>query len=257
MKKTFVNLISIAIQRSTILLGLLFFVTGCGHTLYHKVEGTGVYARIPLPNGGSLIEVAGGDINITSATLRGGATLDQNASKGGTLGSVSIARHTYLSTEPAMNEGNIRDVLMSKDTDSKTKQLIAEYLISRKQDVAPSASVTSVNSASATGNKESIPHVKPTKTGFDNAVDKVTQVAPQVVKPIVQNTKQAVTHISDNVESSTNNVVNSFWDNIKSIIIWIVLGIFIIAAVLIFFGIKFKKNNPTTDITENTDDNKK
>jgi hypothetical protein len=83
MKKTFANLISIVGQCSTVLLGLSFFVivitifvTGCGHTMYHKVEGTGVYARIPLPNGGSLIEVAGGDINITSATLRGGATLD-------------------------------------------------------------------------------------------------------------------------------------------------------------------------------------
>lgn len=42
-----------------------------GHTIYHKVEGTGIYGRIPLPNGGSLVEVAGGDINITSAALRG------------------------------------------------------------------------------------------------------------------------------------------------------------------------------------------
>jgi uncharacterized membrane protein YraQ (UPF0718 family) len=59
------------------------------------------------------------------------------------------------------------------------------------------------------------------------------------------------------VESSTNNAVNNFWNNIKSIIIWIVLGIFIIAAVLIFFGIKLKKNNSTTDIVENSVDNKK
>ena len=45
-------------------------LSGCGHSMYHKVEGTGLYGRIPTPNGGSLIEVAIGDMNITSGILR-------------------------------------------------------------------------------------------------------------------------------------------------------------------------------------------
>ena len=56
-------------------------LAGCGHTMYHKVEGTGLYGRIPTPNGGSLVEVAIGDMSITSGILRGGATLDENTSK--------------------------------------------------------------------------------------------------------------------------------------------------------------------------------
>jgi hypothetical protein len=41
----------------SILLSVLFLLilSGCGHSIYHKVEGTGVYGRIPTPNGGSLI----------------------------------------------------------------------------------------------------------------------------------------------------------------------------------------------------------
>ena len=112
-------------------------LSGCGHTMYHKVEGTGLYGRIPLPNGNSLFEVAIGDMNITSGILRGGAILDENTSKGGTFGTVSIGRHTTLTTVPALNEGNIRDVLTSPNTDDKTKQLIAEYLISRPQPPRP------------------------------------------------------------------------------------------------------------------------
>jgi hypothetical protein len=71
-------------------------------------------------------------MNITSGILRGGATLDENTSKGGTFGSVSIGRHTHMSTVPAINEGNIEAVLTSPNTDDKTKQLIALYLITRK-----------------------------------------------------------------------------------------------------------------------------
>ena len=211
-------------------------LSGCGHTMYHKVEGTGLYGRIPTPNGGSLIEVAIGDMNITSGILRGGATLDENTSKGGTFGSVSIARHTYLSTEPAMNEGNIRDVLISAETDPKTKQLIAEYLISRKQNIAPTAAVTSVNSASATGDKDSIPQTNPTKIGLDNVVDKVTEVAPQVVKPIAENTKEVVNHVSDKIESGTQGVVNNFWNKLSYVLMFVVIGIVIIVCVMLFFG---------------------
>lgn len=61
------------LKNSLFLFGLLFtlsFISGCGHTMYHKVEGTGLYGRIPTPNGGSLIEVAIGDMNITSGILR-------------------------------------------------------------------------------------------------------------------------------------------------------------------------------------------
>lgn len=69
-----------------------------------------------------------------------GATLDENTSKGGTFGSLSLGRHTHFSTTPAMNEGNIEKVLTSPNTDEKTKQLIAVYLITRNRNKTSSIS---------------------------------------------------------------------------------------------------------------------
>ena len=177
--------------------------------MYHKVEGTGVYARIPLPNGSSLIEAAAGDINITSSALRGGATLDENTSKGGTLGSVSIARHTHVSTVPALNEGNIKEVLTSPNADDKTKQLIACYLITREEAIPPAGNVSSVNSASATGNENNIPKIKPTKTGWDNVVDKAAEIAPTVIPPVVDSVADATVGVAKSAENSVTSVSNA------------------------------------------------
>lgn len=220
-----------------LILFLTIFLTSCGHTMYHKVEGTGVYGRIPLPNGASLVEVALGDINITTTALRGGASLDENTSKGGTFGTVSLGRHTTLMTEPAMNEGNIKDVLLSKDTDEKTKQLIAQYLITRKQSNVPSSAVTSINSAAATGDKSSIPQAIPTKTGIDNAVDKVTEVAPKVVEPIANNTAKVISDISNDIEEGTTSVIGGFWETVKSIktLIISIIGIAIVILICVYF----------------------
>jgi hypothetical protein len=248
-----------ALKNSLFLFGLLFtlyFISGCGHTMYHKVEGTGIYGRIPTPNGSSLIEVAIGDMNITSGILRGGATLDENTSKGGTFGTVSIGRHTHLSTTPAMNEGNIRDVLISQHTDDKTKQLIAEYLITRGQNVAPASAVTAVNAGAATGDKSSIPEVKPTKTGLDNVVEKVADVAPKVVTPIAENTAKTVIEISDDIESGSTKFIDGFW---WTITIWgsiiILIAVLIILIIIFVKKQKLKKNNETKVSTEETVNN--
>lgn len=135
-----------------------------------------------------------------------------------------------------MNEGNIRDVLTSPNTDPKSKQLVAEYLISRVQAPPPAAAVTSVNSASATGDKNSIPNVEPTKTGFDNVVDKTaeatTEIVPPVVHSVATNTADVVKDVSDNIENGVVKTSNSFFNNIKSISIWIIIGL----AIIILFG---------------------
>lgn len=233
------------------------FLAGCGHTMYHKVEGTGLYGRIPTPNGGSLIEIAIGDMNITSGILRGGATLDENTSKGGTFGTVSIARHTHLSTVPAMNEGNIRDVLSSPNTDDKTKQLVAQYLITRTQNPPPTAAVTSVNSGSATGDKDSIPDVKPTKTGLDNVVDKAAEVVPPVVDSVATNTAEVVKDVSDNIENGVVQTSGSFFDKIKSIGIWFIIGLALIILVgeILYFYSKRQKQKVNEKLLNNNKNN--
>lgn len=215
-------------------------LSGCGHTVYHKVEGTGVYGRIPTPNGSSLVEVAIGDLAITSGMLRGGATYDENTSKGGTFGSVSMGRHVYLSTEPALNEGYIESVLTSKDTDPKTKQLIAEYLISRQQRQPQQSSTTSVNSATATGANP--PISKPTRTGVDNVVDKAAEVAPKVVEPVTNATKSVVKDVTTTVTE-----VSGDW---KTVILVICLIVVIILGIAGYFLIRYLKARQTVKVVQ-------
>jgi hypothetical protein len=218
------------------------FLVGCGHNMYHKVEGTGAYGRIPTPDGGSLIEVAIGDMNITSGVLRGGATLDENTSKGGTFGSVSLGRHTHFSTAPSINEGNIEKVLTSPHTDEKTKQLVALYLITRKHATPPTANVTSVNAASATGDGKSIPMVSPTKTGIDNAVDKVAETAPKVVKPIVKGTENVAKHVTTTVGTTSEHISDSFLNKATYIIIGGIILLIIIALIVLIIVKRYKKS---------------
>lgn len=225
---------------------VLLFVNGCGHTMYHKVEGTGLYGRIPTPNGGSLIEVAIGDMNITYGILRGGATLDENTSKGGTFGSVSLGRHTHVSTAPAMNEGNIEKVLTSSNTDDKTKQMIALYLISRKPVTPPPAAVTAVNSGSSTGAEKEIPKVNVTKTGIDNVVDKVADVTPKVITPIVQGTENIASHITTTVGKTSENITDSFFNKATYIIIGGLILLIIIALIILIFVKRYKKSKIET-----------
>lgn len=218
-------------------------LVGCGHSVFHRVDGTGVYGRVPLPDGSSLVEIAIGNLSITSGVLRGGAMYNEDNSKGGTFGTVSTANHIQLTTQPAMNEGYLADVFTSDKTDAETKLELAKYLTSRQQHAPTPASAVAVNAAAATGEKP--PVAKPVSTGLDNAVNKVTEVAPKVVTPIADATKASVADAKD----ATTAVV----DGVKSISIYLIIGV-VVLGILVLIGlfIYYKKKHNTANITDNT-----
>ena len=196
------------------IVGLLaILLTGCGHTMFHKVEGTGLYGRIPTPNGGSLIEVAIGDMTITSGILRGGAVYEDNGSKGGTFGSVSLGRRTYMATAPSVNEGYIVEILTSPDADPVTKQKVAEYLITREQPTTPPSATSSVNASTGTG--DAPPKVEPTRTGVDHITSTVGEVVPKVAPVVADATVKSVDSVTDMVEGVADDVasVSNDWSN--------------------------------------------
>jgi hypothetical protein len=121
--------------------------------------------------------------------------------------------------------------------------MIAEYLITRSQNVAPSSAVTAVNAGAATGDKDSIPKADPTKTGFDNAVDRVTEVAPKIVKPIADNTAKAITDISHDIKEGTTDITSGLWDTIKSIKYIIISILGVVSLVLLGIFIWKKKQH--------------
>lgn len=215
---------------------LSMIMVGCGHTVIHRVDGTGLYGRVPLPDGSSLVEVAIGNLSITSGVLRGGATYNEDSSKGGTFGTVSTANHIQVTTQPAMNEGYMAEVFTSETTDPATKQKLAEYLISRKQQVPTPAAASSVNASAGTG--ENPPDVKPVSTGIDNIVNKTAEAAPKIVEPIVDATKESVSDVKD----TATTVV----DGVKSVSKYVIVGIVILAIMIIlimFFYYRWKKKH--------------
>src|SRR5574344_518401 len=87
----------------TVLSMILF---GCGHSITHTDRGTGMVARIPLPDGSSLIDLKFGKIDSTTTILRGGASYDSIASTGGSVfGSGGTSDRIFISTIPQLNEG--------------------------------------------------------------------------------------------------------------------------------------------------------
>lgn len=231
---TFINMSPICF-----IAGLLaILLTGCGHTMFHKVEGTGLYGRIPTPNGGALIEVAIGDMTITSGILRGGAVYEDNGSKGGTFGSVSLGRRTYMATAPSVNEGYIAEILTSPDADPVTKQKVAEYLITREQPTTPSSSTSSVNASTGTGDNP--PKVEPTRTGVDHITSTVGEVVPEVTPVIADATVKSVDSVTDMVEdvaddvASVSNDWSSTWDTTVIVICIVVVLLLIAIGILIW-----------------------
>lgn len=213
-------------------------LTGCGHTMFHKVEGTGLYGRVPTPNGGSLFEVAIGDMTITSGILRGGAVYEDNGSKGGTFGSVSLGRRTYMATAPSVNEGYIAEILTSPDADPVTKQKVAEYLITREQPTTPPSATSSVNASTGTG--DAPPKVEPTRTGVDHITSTVGEVVPKVAPVVADATTKSVDSVTDMVSGVTDDVASvsndwsSTWDTTVIAFCVVVVSLLIALCVLIW-----------------------
>ena len=141
--------------------------------------------------------------------------------------------------------------------------MVAQYLITRTQSPPPASAVTSVNSGSATGSKDAIPDVKPTKTGLDNVVDKAAEVVPPVVDSVTTNTAEVVKDVSNNIENGVVKTSGSFFDKIKSIGIWLIISlalIILVGEILYFYyskrqkekmNEKLLKNNNNENIQEN------
>lgn len=234
-----------------------FFVAGCGHSITHTDRGTGVVARIPLPDGSSLLDLKVGKIDSTTTILRGGTTYDSTTSTGGTFfGSIGTSERIQVSATPQFNEGNVREVLISSDCDPVTKQMVLQYLIEQKAPVPQPSSTTTIGASAATGKDAAA--VKPAATGVDNLINKVGEAVPVVAK--------ATTDTISEVSNTTGATVSSVGDTIKSaisnlskiaIIAIITAIIVLVLALIVFFRLrrKAKKTTSGTSGEERQDEN--
>ena len=213
-------------------------ISGCGHSITHVDRGTGLVARIPLPDGSALIDLKVGKIDSTTTILRGNSTYDSSASTGGTLfGSASTSDRTFVATGIQLNEGYLKDVLTSPSVDPATKVAMVQA-IAQVQAAKPKPTVTkAVGAATSTGEKPDT-SVEPVAVGVDNVVNRVAEAAPKVVAPVASVTKDVVKDVTTTVDG-----VSKDWK-----LVWIVVSVVvtIIAGLIAFIIWRIKRRGGET-----------
>lgn len=144
---------------------LCFLCCSCGHNITHTDRGTGLVARIPLPDGSSLIDLKVGKIDSTTTVLRGGSTYDSAASTGGSLfGTMGTSDRIQVSTIPQLNEGNIREILIDKNTPKEVKIALIQYLIKQKAPKSLPAATKAIGAATGADLNNPIAEPETTRT---------------------------------------------------------------------------------------------
>ena len=225
----------------SMILMLMFAMSGCGHTVTHTDRGTGLIARIPLPDGSSLIDIKVGKIDSTTTVLRGNSTYDSSASTGGTVfGSASTSDRTFVATGIQLNEGYMAEVLQSPDVDPATKVALAQALV-QVQANKPRPTVTKAVGAATSSGDNPNTSVEPVAVGVDNVVNRVAEVTPKVVEPVAKATAEVVKDAAvttQKVSKDWSSVMNRWW-------IIVLAGLIIVGAVVAFILKHYKKQNST------------
>lgn len=100
---------------------IVFMVTGCGHNIASQSKGIGVNVSW---NGDSYVpNVKLGYWDQNTAVVRGNTTFTSSTATGGGIlnGEGGTSQTLQLSTGTQVNEGNIKDILMSPDIDTAAK----------------------------------------------------------------------------------------------------------------------------------------
>ena len=221
-------------------------LTGCGHTITHTDRGTGLVARIPLPDGSSLIDLKIGKIDSTTTVLRGNSTYDSSASTGGTLfGSASTSDRIFVATGIQLNEGYMKDVLTNPDVDPATKVALAQALV-QVAAAKPKPTVTKAVGAATSSGENPDNKVEPVAVGLDNVVNRVAEATPKVIEPVAKATTEVVKDVATttkSVSSDWSKVVNKWWI--------IAVGALLIVGAIVAFIFRFIKKKQSVDALVN------
>ena len=233
---------------------ILALLSGCGHSVLIESEITGIALRVPIGEAGHLGFILG-STKTTTATVRGGTTLETTSSSGGGIfsGDGGINRITTFKTNAQLNEGNLRDVLVSDNVPAEAKVALASNLCVAAK--APKVAPTVLQTPSTT-----IHTGEATLTNDVGAlnrisgVDKLVNTIPSVVTPVTDTISNVSTGIVNNAVNGvigtvteitgqvTDGVTETISDTAKivndtkwmTLIKW--LGIIIVSVLTIWYG---------------------
>ena len=206
-------------MRHTILflkIGFLAVVCGCGHSVLVQSKMTGLGAIFPVADGQTVGFILG-SMESTTATVRGGTTVETTSVAGGGLfsGEAGVNHVTKMQTNAQFNEGNIRDVLMSENVPETAKIIIASNLVHsvKAPDIQPTviqAQTASIHSGSDAVVSNNVPMINHT-SGVDNLVNQVASMTTSVAS----NVTGMVTDTTGNVTGVVTEITNNTVDNIQ------------------------------------------
>lgn len=235
---------------------IILLCPGCGHNTFSEIKTVGLDATIPVYS--TPVGVRVGQSEITMAAVRGNTSFSSQSTTGGGLlaTTAGTGKVHVLKSGPQVNEGYIKDIMLSPEVPAEAKVAIAKtYLTTPAPEISPAATSTL---GAATGSGAEPPKVQPIRTGIDNVVDKVAEVTPKVVPPIADATKEVV----NNTVTTVGDTATSTVSDVKSIVRWVVVALvfIVVLAGIIYVTQYIKKHkktkqslNPTQSDPETTD----
>lgn len=237
----------------------LLAICGCGHSVLVESKLTGLGAILPIGDGHTLGIVLG-SMEATTATVRGGTTVETTSVAGGGLfaGEAGVNHITKMQAHAQLNEGNLRDVMMSENVPDAAKIILASNLVAaaKAPELPPTviqAQTASIHSGSDAVVSNNVPLINHA-AGIDNLVNQVANVTTNVTGQIVNVIPTTVSEVTGVVTDITNHTVDSVQEGSTSIfdsvarwfrdIKWasffkVILGL--LAALMTYFFFKGKK----------------
>ena len=244
---------------NVLMMATLLAVCGCGHSVLVQSKMTGLGAIFPVADGQTVGFILG-SMESTTATVRGGTTVETTSVAGGGLfsGEAGINHVTKMQTNAQFNEGNIRDVLMSENVPEAAKIIIASNLVHsvKAPDIQPTviqAQTASIHSGSDAVVSNNVPMINHT-SGVDNLVNQIASMTTSVASNVTGMVTDTTGHVTGVVTDITNNTVDSIQESSTGIfdsvahwfrdIKWasffkVILGL--LAALMTYFFFKGKK----------------
>ena len=228
-------------------------LSGCGHGVLISNKLTGIALTFPVGDG-QQIGVVIGSTESTTATVRGGTTVESTSVSGtGILSGTGGANHiTTMRTNAQLNEGYLSDVLTSENCPESVKLILASNLVnaSKAPETNPAVVQTgqsSFHSGDTAVTSNAVPTINNPPTVIESVVGGVTAVVHDTTSSIVDITGNAtglVTNITTNVVSTTANSASGFLDSVTKWIRdikWSNMILMVLLAAVGYFGYKYSK----------------
>ena len=213
-------------------------LSGCGHGVLITNKLTGLSVTVPVYDGQRL-GVTIGSLESTTATVRGGTTVETKSVSGGGLlsGAGGINHLTTMKTNTQLNEGYLTEVLTSPECPESVKTILASNLATAAQapqsqpEVIQTAQST-VHSGESAVTSNNVQQIT-TPTGVDKIIDGVVSITSnttssvtEIVGDITGGVTSLTTNLVDTVSTSSTSLLDRFgkwWHDLKWSNFWMTI----------------------------------